>query len=92
MTLAPPAPPPYFSNVHRASTPSYHEPPPEYEATLQGAPNSYDESAVSNTVLPPTSGTTIGMTHSCTCLSNLTTVADDYGKHYKLIFVSTIYV
>ena len=47
-----PPPPPHYFYTGRSATPSYHDPPPDYET----------------------------LTHSCSCSTQLTSVADDYGK------------
>ena len=50
--LQPPPPPPHYFYTGRSATPSYHDPPPDYET----------------------------LTPSCSCTTQLTSVADDYGK------------
>ena len=50
-----PPPPPHYFYTGRSATPSYHDPPPDYET----------------------------LTHSCSCSTQLTSVADDYGKEFQ---------
>ena len=52
-----PPPPPHYFYTGRSATPSYHDPPPDYET----------------------------LTHSCSCSTQLTSVADDYGKEFQLL-------
>lgn len=65
-------PPHYFCSTNRASTPAYNEPPPEYEASVNH--QSYINHGASF-------DSHHGITPSCSCLTQLTSVADDYGKN-----------
>lgn len=70
-------PPHYFCSTNRASTPAYNEPPPEYEASVN------HQSYINHGASFEPSSSHHGMTPSCSCLTQLTSVADDYGEYAK---------
>lgn len=68
------APPPHYfcATNSQASTPGYNDPPPEYEDTVNP-----HQSYINHGVSFETAAT--GLSQSCSCMTQLTTVADDYG-------------
>lgn len=64
-----PAPPPHYFCTARTTTPSYHDPPPDYETI-----GHINHGATFETT---------GLTPSCSCSTQLTSVADDYGKFFS---------
>ena len=60
-------------SANRTSTPSYNDPPPEYEATVNPHQSYINHGASFETAAT-------GLSQSCSCMTQLTTVADDYGK------------
>ena len=68
-----PAPPPhYFCTAQRTTTPSYHDPPPDYETI-----GHINHGATFETT---------GLSQSCSCSTQLTSVADDYGKFFSIVW------
>ena len=66
----PPAPPPGYFGL-RTGTPSYHDPPPDYDTIGHINHGAHFE--------------TTGLTPSCSCSTQLTSVADDYGKYFARV-------
>lgn len=67
-----------FSHGHARTSTPFNDPPPEYDAIASGHHSYTNHGASIDAVVSSTSA--YGVTPSCSCMTQLTSVADDYGE------------